>query len=437
MDEPEMMDAIIADLLRVNEPLAKLDSLKPEDTLEALALLFDALSAVPDSLLQDFEAFNEAMLADHDAESLRIAKGEIAIWAGPTPLATLLDAARLLRALDGAALETSRYVESDLPGDLEARWRTQNGGHFVIPRLGPLRALDGRPFRRRALRHHRVLPCRIDKFAIRLHRSPMRLNAASAHDDGSETRRAYGAALFPNLTAQVVTTGQDEFLVDDVTGFDGAALLEAHLGAAADQGCEAIVWPELTMPEAHLALLRAILARHALDERAFDGFLVAGSWHRHVGGAMRNVSAVLDSAGEPLFEVSKWAKFKFNGLREAIVVGDEIHLLVHDDQLILVAICRDFLQETAEVAYRRLPVDIAIVPSMTATIDDVATMQGHAATAHTMGVRFGTRTLVVAQPAVAGLGGVGRVHAFAPKPLTKVDGDLVTQAWRLCPLEAC
>ncbi|HVK81724.1 MAG TPA: hypothetical protein VM915_14045 [Verrucomicrobiae bacterium] len=110
-------------------------------------------------------------------------------------------------------------------------------------------------------------------------------------------------------------------------------------------------------------------------------------------------------------------------------------MLVAEDELIVFAICRDFLQETCEVPYRNLPVDLAIVPSMTGGIPDADTMAGHAATAQTMRVRYGTRTLVVAQPSEPGESeAIGEVLAFPRRPLRE-GAELAYDPLHICILE--
>ena len=419
----------------LNAQIAGTDPQDAQALRDAVAALYEAAAGTFEPLLQEFEAVSEAELAQGgEARAARVACGDIAVAGGADPLAALLDAARLLRALEANLVELGRYVESDLGEDLEAAWRTSDGLHYVVPRTTPLAAADGKPFLRRALRHHRVVPTSIGGFRVRLHRSPLAAGASAAAQERTESGCRYGAALFPGLKVTLGFPGDGLFTVDGLNGFDAAAAIEAHLDEAYRESCSAIVWGELTMPAASTALLRGRLAERALDGAIAFRYLVAGSWHRPVAGKLRNVAPVLDGLGEPLFEVFKWAKFKIDGKREAIEPGDEVHILINEDELVVFAICRDFLQETREVPYRNLNVDVAIVPSMTSGVPDLDTMQGHAATAHTMRVRFGTRTLVVAQPALAADGPVGEVLAFPAKPL-KQGSDTVDTAFRLCILE--
>jgi hypothetical protein len=419
----------------LNDRLAATDPQDANALRDAVAALYEATANTFEPLLQDFEAFSEAELArGEDARAGRVASGDIAVAAGADPRAALLDASRLLRALEANLVELGRYVESDLGEDLEAAWRTSDGRHYVVPRVTPLAATEGKPFLRRALRHHRVIPTSLAGFGIRLHRSPLAADATAAAQERADPERRYGAALFPGLKVTLGFPGAGLFNVDGLEGFDASATIESHLQQANKESCSAVVWGELTMPGASTARLQELLAERALDGPVLLHFLVAGSWHRLVAGKMRNVALVLDGLGEPLFEVFKWAKFKIDGKREAIEPGGDVHILIDENELVVIAICRDFLQETKEGPYRNLNVDVAIVPSMTSAVPDLDTMLGHAVTANTMRVRFGTRTLVVAQPAYAAGGPVGEVLAFPAKPL-KDGSDTVETAFHVCVLE--
>jgi hypothetical protein len=403
--------------------------------MDAIALVYEGLAATPERVLQDYERFPEATLVEGLSErARRIGEGAIVIDVGISERETVLGAARLLRALEESVHEVSHYLETDRGEELEALWRTTDGRHYVIPRVTPLVAIDGKPFLRRALLHYRVLPTSIDTFEVRLHRSTIAADAFVAAEEREGRTRNFGAALFPGLQIAVTSPDIDSFTVTGLSGFDADAQILDHLRQGREAACGAIVWGELTMPEASVAFLSKRLRAEALDGHHAYRYLVAGSWHREVGGHMRNVAQVLDGYGEPLFGVFKWAKFKIGSQQEAIEPGEEIHVLICEDEVMVVAICRDFLQSTTDVPYRKLNADIAIVPSMIARIQDVATLRGHAATADVMRVRFGTRTLAVAQPATPEGRIVGKVLAFPARPIAS-DGESVEGPWRLCPLD--
>jgi hypothetical protein len=431
MTEPQ---GLPADLAALNARLAGLNGGDPADLNSAIAWVYESIAATPDRLLQEFEAIAESDLADPDgARARQIALGTIVIAPADTPNAILRDAATLLRALEQVALQFCRAIESDDSRDLEDAWRVSDGRYYVIP-CPALDLVDGKPFLRRALRHHRVIPTRIKDFSVRLYRSPMLADAGTALERRAGASRHFGAAFFPGLSV-TMTPDRGDFTVAALSGFDPPTLLAEQVGRARERKCCAVVWAELTMPEASVATLRDLLAKGALDDHRPCDFLVAGTWHREVDGQMRNIGTVVDGGGTVLFEVAKWAKFTIGGRREAIVPGDEIPILINDGQLVVTAICRDFLQETQEVPYRSLNVDLAVVPSMSSSIEDTKTIRGHAATAHTLRVRFGARTLAVVQPAFAGASGVGQVLPLLAAPQAEPDGQLVTESWYPCALE--
>lgn len=418
----------------VNIRLATTDPRNPRAVRAAIAAVFEAIANTCEADLQDYEGFPESDLADPDlARATAIARGDIAVDTTGGTRSTLLDAARLLRALEQAVLDYGRYIETDRDDELEALWRTPDGRHYVVPRLAALRPANGRPFLRRALLHHRVLPTHIRGFDVRLHRNRLALDAQASQGAAAGQARRYGAALFPGLLVKLQPPKDAPFLVESLSGFDCDAQVGEHLRKAHADDCCAIVWGELTMPEGSVMAVRNALAADGLSDEPAFRYVVAGSWHREAEGAMRNVASVIDGRGELMFEVLKWAKFKVGQQPEAITPGRQVHVLVGDDELTIFAVCRDFLQATGDVPYRDLNVDVAIVPSMIGTIDDRATLAGHGATADTMRVRFGTRTMVVAQPAKPRKRAVGKVMSFPAKPMEE-KLTLVRDDWHVCIL---
>lgn len=416
--------------------LAALDPEDPDSLRDVLAALFVAITSLPERELQAFDRFSEAELATGAADrAAAIAAGSCAIKDGPPPV-RLLDATRLIRVLEALFVELLPSLAPECDEDLEEFCLTSDRRHYVLPRIAPLGGFERKPFSRRGLLQCRVIPAALDGLAVRLHR--LRALASSAEADAREhgASRSYGAALFPGLSVEIDRPDATSFTVSSITGFDAHAQLIAQLDAAQAAACQAVVWGELTMPPDQIETLRRELRARALRASGQPRYLVADSWHQADVGGMRNAAQVIDGRGEPLFEVLKWARFWFQGLCEAIEPGEEIHILIDEDELTVIAICRDFLQQTCEVPYCRLPVDLAIVPSMTGAMPDPDTMKGHAQTAQTMRVRHGTRTLVVAQPALAVPGApIGEVLAFPARPL-RGGSEPVTCSLHPCILES-
>lgn len=251
-------------------------------------------------------------------------------------------------------------------------------------------------------------------------------------------RAAGGALVLPSSPTLNVnaTHGETDFIVDGVSGFDAETLIDGHVDRARKDDCSGIVWAELTMPEAHVALLQESLARHALDDGTAPDFIVAGSCHRDMEGSMRNVSRILDGSGSTIFELVKWAKFLLDGHFEAIEPGTEIPVLITGGEIVVMAICRDFLDEAdEEPPYCQLDVDLAIVPSM-ANLAPTTTMDGHIATARTMSIRFGTQTMVVQQPPSPDpTGRSGQVMLYPKRPIANAQPITVETPWMFCQLE--
>ncbi|MCV0387866.1 MAG: hypothetical protein K5821_15970 [Nitrobacter sp.] len=419
---------------KTNAELARFTDGTPEALRDGLAALYQAIADVPESLLQDFALVPETAITHGFAKrAAAVAGGTIAVVVTGEPRAEVLDAWQLLRAIEANLVEFSRHIESDRSEDLETAWRTADGQHYVVPRLTALERIDEKPFLRRALLHYRVLPTAIGEFVVRLHRSSTVADAKWAAEERAGAHRNYGAAFFPDLKADLNYPDPQTFTVVAVSGCDTAECVSKHLATARAEECYAVVWGELTMPEPTIEAMRAMLASSALEGCGPLRYLVAGSWHTEVEGRMRNQCRVLDGYGEPICEVFKWAKFIFDHKMEAIEPGNEVHIIVGEYELSVVAICRDFLHAPTDLPYVRLNVDVALVPSMIPSIDDRATLTAHAATADTMRVRYGTRTLVVAQPAQAGTVAIGQVLSFPARPLQE-GGELVSDSWKLCAL---
>lgn len=424
-------------LADVNFRLGAIDWADPDGLTDAMAILFDAMARTSGSILQNFGDYSEALLHEGSMErAARLAIGDVRI-AGLDEKSLFLDAARWLRTIEEIVLDDDRYIESNRGCDLEDAWRTSDGEFFVIPRLNAKPAEDGKTFVRRALRYHRIVPAIVDGLTVRLERMTEASDRETRRIELTRAPRSFGAAFFPDLSAAVTFPEKGRFLVSDVGGFNADTRLAEHVDEAYAAKCYAVVWPELTMPDQHIETLQRLLGERALDSLWAPRYLVAGSWHREREDGYRNICPVLDGSGSPLFEVTKWARFKFDGNSEAIIPGDEVPILVGDNELSVIAVCRDFLEMgNMELPYSRLHVDVAIVPSMTPRIGDLQTMRGHASIAKIMRVRYDTRTMVVAQPATAKTGaGVGRVMDFPDEPPTQQNGLIVRAAWRLCLLK--
>lgn len=432
-------------LRHLNGFLAGIDTQDPRSLADALAAIHEAAAASPVNIIQGYRRFTELELeegADQRAEA--IASGLIALDLALDDHGLLLDAGRWLRSIEEAALEHGGYLVSSWGPDLEDDWRTSDGRFFVIPRITARETATGKSFMRRALLRHRILDANPGGLTLRLHRSSAvsdRAQKAALVGSGSP----YGAGLFPKLSAELSFPNDDEFLVADVGGYVADQCFDEHLQEGDRGGCKAIIWPELTMPTRNLVMLKEKLAARALDSLSSRLFYVAGSWHETENGYTHNICHILDGYGGTLFSIAKWAPFSMRlpgepGLREeAIATGTEVSVLVGEDELTLVAVCRDFLDESVVNPYEVLAVDVAIIPSMMPHIGCPKTIEGHLATARTMQVRFETGTIVVAQPAVLGEDAkapVGQILAYPNVNSAHDKGEYVMGAWHVCLLKS-
>jgi hypothetical protein len=426
----------LTDRLRdVNYRLVGMDGGSSDHLRDALAMLYAAIDLTYDGLLQDVQKLTEEQLEEEIQPRMdRVADGECAVDLSVDGIDILLDAMRLMRAVERLALQFERAIESDIGIDLEDCWRTSDSQYYVIPRFTPLNLVEGKPFRRRALLHYRIIPTSVRDHAIRLFRSQRELGSKELTRRTTSDERNFGAAFFPELTVGL-SPGPGDFVVQSLSGFSAIDCLQNHIGTATAEHCSVIVWGELTMPSDSEIHLRQLLAKNDLDGTWPVDFVFAGSWHQQAGEGFRNVGAVLDGGGNPLFDVIKWAKFEFDGRHEGILPGHEIPILLCNGELSVMAICKDFLMQASETPYKSLNVDFAIVPSMSSSITCMKTVWGHADTAHAMKVRYGTRTLAVIQPALPDEKGVGQVLALPSDPQKDRDGTLVTGAWHTCPLK--
>jgi hypothetical protein len=151
--------------------------------------------------------------------------------------------------------------------------------------------------------------------------------------------------------------------VRPVASADVAARVEQLLAEACARGLAILVFPELSVDEHALGLVRAALAR--LPD---PPIVVAGSRHVRAGGALRNVATLLTPAGDAVH-----AKFNpyFAGeqLEDIALVPAEVraHGLADDcGRLVfstVVVICKDFLAPGAQRTLESLRATLVLVPA--------------------------------------------------------------------------
>lgn len=420
-------------IVALNAALTQFDSTSPEDLPDIIASIYDVLTNLPPAQQQLFEPISDEQMDVHvQSRASAAVAGSLIVRSSGSPSQVIADAVILLRAAEQTLAQFGRYIEGDKEGNLEDAWQTKDGRHYVIPHVRAIRAKLGKTLKRRALHLFRVLPAREGDRNIRLYRGKIPYNAETRMRLKAGKPINYGAAFFPKLQLEVLETASD-FTVTGLNGYDAESLISSQVLQGRKEQCSAIIWGELTMRQKDVTFLATQLRDNFLSEGTSPQFVAAGSWHIKTGDETRNIATVLDGAGRPLLTYAKYMKYEWRGLYEAIVPGTEIPVLISEDQMFTMSICRDFLDETTEPPFRKLHVDIALVSSMAPSHPDNQTMINHAVTANVMKVRYGTRALVVQQLPAPEKGMVGQVLSFPDKPVDPSAILSVNDAFLTCP----
>lgn len=346
------------------------------------------LHATPPNLLQGFDGFDEADL-QRRARDLMCHLGAREVCTAQTSVEEALSrCATVLRALDELLMEGGEHIADEAPDC----WLTSDGSHYVIPTPRAVMREGGprtrQTFGRRGLLHHRIIPTRIGDVDIVVDLHPDVTEAA-----GDGTRRVIGCAIFASFALTYDRVGENGFIVTSVDCEGGIeAAVDQHCSQARDDGCDVLVWPELTLTPERVDQLRRTLAAGPL-RTSLPPIVVAGSWHVGTEGSFHNMAPVLDGRGDDLEPFGKSRRFAFDGLSEAIEPYGRIHILATDRELVAFAICKDFCDKAKTVPVAELDVDLVLVPSMGLP----NTMTAHRDAADGVKIDFGARTVVAQQ----------------------------------------
>lgn len=354
-----------------------------------IVALNTALDETPDFLLQEFDQFDETVLAT----TAQCLTGHLGARqrcdAVGSDVDVLRHAVTVLRALDMVLEESTESIPDEAP----ECWLDLEKATYVVP-IPRAAMSDGgartqQHFGRRGLLRHRIIPRAIGGTEIQM----------KVHNDvtpvGVPIERIVGAALFEDFSLDYDPLPDRKFVVTAVDCAGGIeAAIERHCAAARKAGCDTIVWPELTIDPVSAARIAAHLQDIALDT-VLPSIVVTGSWHVLRGDERRNMATVYDGRGTFLFEFAKNLRFTFGGLTEDIAVHPAIHVLATDRELVAFAICKDFCGKAKREPppARQLDVDLVLVPSM----GQWNTMTSHRDAADDMRIWYGTRTAVVQQ----------------------------------------
>ncbi|ESZ22829.1 hypothetical protein [Mesorhizobium sp. L2C084A000] len=381
--------AWIAVVRKMLKSIRQMDGL--EGTRNAVYGLWLAIDAAPKLVRDMYRGFPESKLQSEAAEL-----EQHQIFADPpAALRTRADKEKLLwwLAVRLRALENLLYDIADgspvrRASDCMASHAKQSA--FILMR-DPLHraAKTGDSFRRRGLRHARVIPTKVDDLEVVL---------VFADDPRGRTRAARavplssGAGLFKDLqmTIEDVNGG---FIVTNAIAPSQLDVIRDQIAMASAVDCIGVVYPELTVskPTAHE------VARCIGDSswKCELSFLVVGSHHEKTDDGWFNVAAIMDGYGNAL-EPPHRKLFQFldgEGPHEAIEHGTYLPVLVLEQAVVAFGICLDFCNLAEDPPYPNLDVDYVIVPSC----GGASTMKGHIRRSTELLEKLKSRTMVVQQ----------------------------------------
>lgn len=270
--------------------------------------------------------------------------------------------------------------------------RRQGYPCYVIPVERPFRAQGGKDRARRATVHHAIVPSELGALTVEL----ILLPDLPEKEPGNSWH--YGAAIFDGLTLDIAARDPDGFIVADAPVPQAEMTISGHVGSALAAGCDVLVWPELTIPDARLVVLRERLGADPLADPRRVPISVAGSRHIELAeGHWVNRTDVFAGKGRHLASYDKRKIFfEGEGPFEDIVSGEKLLVLVAEDRLISVAICKDFCDDIDNEIYSRLCVDLVLVPSLGGT----GTLKAHKRSAKSTQSKQGSVTFMVQQRGV-------------------------------------
>lgn len=331
---------------------------------------------------------------------------------GPLPMIDLslddiqaaLQVGGLVRALD---IMVDQQRSAFGPVDTVEDWKI--GGWYLVPRkLFQYRQPSrGQPFSRRGLLHHRLVPASVRGMKVNL------IQFSGPRSSVQARKSRLGAAFFNDVKLHIehvepVHGRGKEFLVTSVTFSDELTVIDEHFEHVRADNPFAVVWPELTVPERIRDRIKLGLADQFGNGPEVS---VAGSWHEKGADQSFNISHVFNRFGQDLIQYRKFVPYSDKEIgRESIFKGDELFVIVTDEFLVSLGICKDFCAIHGKVhTYSELNVDLILVPSMSGD----SGMRSHQAVAKSLRHAFGAQAFVVQQ--MDHVNGEG-VHAMVLDP---------------------
>lgn len=299
----------------------------------------------------------------------------------------LIDWAARIRALDELVFENG-----DLAPLSAERWRvrTTAADVYLVPRWRPrpnTRRRETGSIAHRGMIHHRMIPAMIGDWRVSIAACRGRL---SKSDD-----LRFGAGLFPGLS--LTWLARPDLVAERIEFNDYAGQVTSHLTRAHDDECHVLMFPELTIDPVERSSIQAALERRPWTTAWSTSLVIAGSWHDEENGIYFNVATAFDGFGTELVRHRKIFRYFDNksGRGEGIELGKCLTLLVFDDLIVALGICRDFCEriDPTPNPFAALDADLFLIPSM----GNKTTMKGHIETAREIALKYRASAFVVQQ----------------------------------------
>lgn len=373
-------------------------SLSRATLMRCIADIHGLVQTVPRRVEEAYKMLSERELKDKTSSDMgAMVRGRFA-WAprGNDDRTWALAVGARLRACDE---ELFGLASADCGPRRDAMgWYCREADAYVVPVRRP-RPVPGGPgrnnsFLRRGLVRHRVFPSTIGSETVDL-----TVIADPNRPQGTDSPFKIGGASFEAFGLRLALREVDDAprfkAVDHACdGIEDAVLRQVDMAFA--DSCFAVVWPELAMPP----LLRLHLTR-AIERKRFEvppgtgpRLWVMGSWHEALQGETVNRSHVADRVGSPRCTYDKISRYGVQGLGfEDIDIGKRVSVIITDEAIVGIAICKDFCMSDARSPARELPVDIVLVPSF----GGASTAKEHVRAGHDFRVGTGGLSFVVQQ----------------------------------------
>lgn len=277
--------------------------------------------------------------------------------------------------------------------------------------------------------HHAIIPTRMPNTNVKMKvNRTHRLRALMEHEEsGSEA--IFGVVLdgfSPKLKKEPKRSSPiGRFSVDGVNLPEEEIYLEqVKEGVHSSRGASGLVFPELTVTDAALTVIKSQVsalnsAQREEDEPLLD-WVFAGSWHyrdqHDPTNFVENCGEILDRFGKCIGRVSKINPYEAGskwGL-EALNTANssrEIQILISERSTIAFVICKDFCDYRFSQIFQNLAVDLVVVAAM----GDERTLAAHGMVINQIRQIRRTKVFITQQnPLASGDDEFGFV--FPPKP---------------------